>query len=125
MKRLILMCGLLASGFSFGADWVLFATNGKETKDYTEHFYDKSSIKKSNNNTVQLWVRAYEVENKFRADMSSVIYCTDRNLETKEVFYYSDNKFLNNIKYSNKVDTPPPDSVGDVLIRQICNKKAP
>ena len=48
MKRLILICGLLASSFSFGADWV-FVT---ETSDADEDYYVDKSYYKYNSKTV-------------------------------------------------------------------------
>ena len=125
MKKLIFIFGFFVSTLSYSADWVLFSTSGKNKENYTEHFYDESSVNENKNKVVSLWVRAYEVENKFRAEMNTVINCVDKSTQIKEVFYYSDNKFINNIRFSDKVEIPPPDSVGDSLIKEICKKQAP
>lgn len=121
MKKTLFIAGLLSSSFSYGADWFLFSTSGKNTKEYTEHYYDKSSLKKTSKGVFSLWQRAYEVENKFRADMRIVVNCENRTTELKEVFYYHDNIFLNNKKYTDNVSTPPPDTIGYGIITILCN----
>lgn len=54
MKKLILICGLLVSSFSFGADWV-YATSSN-----TESFWIDKGFYKYNtkNNTVDVWSKA-------------------------------------------------------------------
>ena len=50
MKKLILICGLLASGFSFGADW------GKIGESVgLSYYYDTSSVKKISNYKFEFW----------------------------------------------------------------------
>ena len=60
MKRLILICGLLASSFSFGADWV-FVT---ETSDADEDYYVDKSYYKYNSKTgvSEVWYKQSRFE---------------------------------------------------------------
>jgi hypothetical protein len=123
MKKLILICGLLASGLSFGADWV-FATSSKDGSsyyiDYDYYKYDKVL------NTSDIW---YKVE-----EISGGKSYTERKALTKYNCKYKEYKDLSiatylpsgstkdtySSNYYSEYRTVFPDTVGEDLYNVAC-----
>lgn len=124
MKRLILICGLLASSFSFGADWVFVTSSQNNSKyyiDYDYYKYDKTL------NTSELWYKVedvgvskpyterkvltkYNCKDKESKDLSIVTYFPTGNVkDTYSSNYYSEYK------------TIFPDTVGEDLYNVACS----
>jgi hypothetical protein len=124
MKKLILICGLLTSSFSFGADWRLIATASDDTRTYIDADTFKYQV---NDNSVSIWVKKdnfrTQLSNGFTVEvkhfdkyfcgsskvstMSSVAYDTKGNvLETSNI-----NEGLHNIV---------PESTGESVYNYVC-----
>ncbi|WP_180128959.1 MULTISPECIES: hypothetical protein [unclassified Acinetobacter] len=122
MKKLILICGLLASSFSFGADWVTIDdSHDGETQ------FDVSSIKKLPNNLRLVWHRGVtrsDDEKITYITLRSEINCTMETLQNNDIYIDVNNaRILQNRIDNPKPFSPPPDSGGQKLIHAVC--KAP
>lgn len=125
MKKLILICGLLASGFSFGADWVYVVESSDADTDY---YIDKSYYKYDSKTGVsEVWSKV----NKFRdlneytdSKTLSAYDCINKRGKTLAQVSYTYEG------YSNQTITKPtpysvifPDTVGEDLWVAACKTK--
>lgn len=122
MKKLILICGLLTSGFSFGADWVAI------DKSYgSESQLDISSIKKLPNNKRLIWHRSITKPEEAKyvyLTLRSEIDCLRETLQNEELFIDIDDEKISQTRVENpKPFSPPPGSSGQKIIHAAC--KAP
>lgn len=123
MKKLILICGLLASGFSFGADWV-YVTNSKDGSryyvDYDYYKYDKTL------NTSELWYKAEEVSNgnPYTERKALTKYnCKHKEYKDLSIATYFPSGSIKNTYSSNyysEYRTIFPDTVGEDLYSVAC-----
>lgn len=122
MKKLILICGLLISSFSFGADWVVVdRMQGHETQ------IDVSSIKKLPNNKRLIWQRGFTRtgdEDYVYITLRAEIDCTAETLQNNESYIDVNNRRILQSRFENpKPFSPPPESGGQKIIYAAC--KAP
>lgn len=122
MKKLILIYGLIASSFCFGADWVtVYELNGSETQ------IDTSSIKKLPNNNRLVWSRGViktEDEKTIYTTLRSEIDCNRETLQNTDLFVDINDDRISQSRIENpKPFSPPPGSGGQKVIHTVC--KAP
>ena len=125
MKKIILICGLLASSFSFGADWV-FVT---ETSDADEDYYVDKSYYKYNSKTgvSEVWYKQSRFEGlqEYIASKTLKAYdCIGKRERTLAQVTYTYNG------YSNQTITSPtpysvvcPETIGESLWEAACKTK--
>lgn len=89
MKKLILICGLLVSGFSFGADWRYVSEGGGLTFYIDKSFY-KYDIP---NKTIDVWTKTVKKKLFDEGHYTSSKALTRYSCTSKE------SKFLANIEY--------------------------
>ncbi len=115
MKRLILMCGLLASGFSFGADWVLIG----ETNSNIKHYYDVDSVKPLGKHQFEFWEKHVEKnENKV---MRAKVDCVNDSYTVMDYYKYRGDNVVDSITNQEYKIIPPPDTAGYITIERVCN----
>lgn len=127
MKRLILICGLLASGFSFGADWV-YVTSGANSENF---WIDKSFYKYDvKNSTVDVWVRStkaklYDEGSYVTSKTLDRISCGAKKSKTLAFIKY--NESGETIKSNSKPDSEFslifPDTIGESIWEASCKTK--
>ena len=119
MKKIILICGLLTSSFSFGADWVVLdRSHGQESQ------IDMSSIKKLPSDKRLVWYRsitkaeeAKYVYLTFRAEID----CTRETLQNNDLVIHINDKHISQTTVENpKPFSPPPESSGQKIIQTTC-----
>ena len=125
MKKIILICGLLASSFSFGADWFYVVESSDADTDY---YIDKSYYKYDSKTGVsEVWSKV----NKFRdlneytdSKTLSAYDCINKRGKTLAQVSYTYEG------YSNQTITKPtpysvifPDTVGEDLWVAACKTK--
>ena len=129
MKRLILICGLLASGFSFGADWVLVA---QSADNESSHYIDKSYYKYDGiNMTSQIWVQTknYKTPDSMERYVSSkglTLYdCVGKRYKNLASISYSSNGFIlsNFNKPEKDFSIVFPDTIGESYWNAACKNK--
>lgn len=126
MKRLILMCGLLASGFSFGADWVFVAEN--QDGD-TDHYIDSSYYNYSAKTGVsRVWykVNKFNGLDEYTHTKSLVAYdCINKKERfLAQAIYSQDGQSLQNVdKPESSFRVIYPDTTGESLWMAACKTK--
>lgn len=129
MKRLILICGLLASSFSFGADWVLVTqSEDNESSYYIDKSYYKYDFKNKNS---QIWVQTkkYKGTSSMEQYVSSkglTLYdCKDKRYKNlASLGYGSDGSVLNSFNQPAKeFSVVFPDTVGESYWEAACKTK--
>lgn len=129
MEKLILICGVLASSFSFGADWVLVAQSDDSESN---HYIDKSYYKyDSKNMTSQIWVQTekYKTHNSMEKYISSkglTLYdCAGKRYKNlASISYRSDGFVLNTFNQPAKdFSVIFPDTVGESYWNAACKTK--
>ncbi len=125
MKKLILICGLLASSFSFSADWVFVTETSNADEDY---YIDKSHYKYNGKTGVsEVWYKQNKFEGLQEYVASKTLKAFDcigkRERALAQVTYTYNG-------YSNKTITNPtpysvvfPDTVGESLWEAACKTK--
>ncbi|OFD28395.1 hypothetical protein A1D07_06425, partial [Acinetobacter baumannii] len=124
MKRIVLVCGLLASGFAYSADWV-YVTKSKDGEkyyvDYDYYKYDKKSnnselwykvegINNGNSYTERKVLTKYSCKSKLYKDLSIATYFPSGMVKDT----YSSN-------YYSEFRTVFPDTVGEELYKVACD----
>lgn len=131
MKRLILMCGLLASGFSFGADWKYAAMGAMDDRaiyvDSSQYTYDKKS------NSIKAWYKTVsyrEKEGKETYTKSKDLYqfsCIDNRIKLLAYVNYNKNgDVVSSAQYDSKdvkYKIIIPDTIGEDLWEVACISK--
>lgn len=131
MKKLILICGLLVSSFSFGADWK-YATMGTSNDraiyvDSSQYNYDGKS------NSIKVWFKTdsyVDDDSKDTYTRSKNLFqfsCIDNKLKLLAYVNYdqkgnvvsSDQLESNEVKYSTVI----PDTIGESLWKVSCISK--
>ena len=126
MKKLILICGLLVSGFSFGADWVYAASSNSESFWVDRGFY-KYNIK---NNTVDVWNKTIKKKSNsddyYTSSKSLDRYsCLDKS--TKNLAYVEYEEW-GTVSKSNSTPSKAfsiifPDSIAEGIWKVACESK--
>lgn len=131
MKKLILMCSLLASSFTFGADWKYAAMGAQDDRaiyvDSSQYNYDMK------NNSIKVWFKtdSYEDTNSKKTYTRSKnlfqFSCNDQKLKLLAYVNY-DNK--GNVVSSSQLDSKDikyrmviPDTIGESLWNVACISK--
>ncbi|MCM1964198.1 hypothetical protein NCY62_13735 [Acinetobacter pittii] len=124
MRRIVLVCGLLASGFAYSADWV-YVTKSKDGEkyyvDYDYYKYDKKSnnselwykvegINNGNSYTERKVLTKYSCNSKLYKDLSIATYFPSGMVKDT----YSSN-------YYSEYRTVFPDTVGEELYKVACD----
>jgi hypothetical protein len=129
MKKLILITGLLASSFSFGADWVL-VTQSDDSE--SNHYIDKSYYKyDSKNMTSQIWVqtenyKTHDSMEKYVSSKGLTLYdCAGKRYKNLASISYSPNGLvLNSFNHPAKdFSIIFPDTVGESYWEAACKNK--
>ncbi|QNW99056.1 hypothetical protein IC797_05535 [Acinetobacter seifertii] len=129
MKRIVLVCGLLASGFTYSAEWVLVAQSEDNESSY---YVDKSYYKYDNKNkNSQIWVltKNYKSTNSMEQYVSSkglTLYdCKDKRYKNlASLAYRSDGSVLNSFNQPAKeFSVIFPDTVGEKYWEVACKSK--
>ncbi|WP_335955265.1 surface-adhesin E family protein [Acinetobacter guillouiae] len=126
MKIWVLICGLLASSLSFGADWVYVNSSNSESFWVDKGFY-KYNVK---NNTVDVWNKAIKKKSN-----SNDFYTSSKSLERYSCMDKS-SKNLAYVEYkesgevSKSYSTPSksfsvifPDSIAEGIWEVACSSK--
>lgn len=124
MKKLILVCGLLTSGFSFGADWIFIGSSKGGDKfyiDYDYYNYDKKS------NVVKLWYKVEEKHNGVYYTEEKTLaeyYCggNGRSKVLSAVYYHPNGEVKNTFEsnYYTESTVVFPDTTGEFLHKVAC-----
>lgn len=123
MKKIILICGLLVSSYSFSANWVYVSSSKTQDKfyiDYSFYKYDK------NNNTVDLWFKVEEINKGiYYTEQKTLVkhYCgSNRTKELSSVYYYPSGGIKNTFEsnYNTQSSIVFPDTPGEKLINVAC-----
>lgn len=129
MKKLIFISGLLVSGFSSGADWVL-VTQSDDLE--SSHYIDKSYYKyDSKNMTSQIWVQTqdykkYNSMEKYVSSKGLTLYdCASKRYKNlASISYRSDGFVLNTFNQPAKdFSVIFPDTVGESYWNAACKTK--
>ncbi|WP_326519018.1 surface-adhesin E family protein [Acinetobacter sp. CAAS 2-6] len=125
MKKILLICGLLTSGFSFGADWVFITESADADADY---YIDKSHYKyNSKTGEVEVWYKRNQFEglNEYTESKTLNIFdCINKREKTIALVSYT------YTGQSNQIITKPtpysvvfPDTIGEDLWIAACKTK--
>lgn len=128
MKRLISICGILASSFSFGADWFLVAQSNDSN---TNHLIDRNYYKYNpKSGTAEIWqlTRDYKGTSMERYDRSktlSLYDCAGKRFKTLATVKYNQEGYV--LESSSQPDKNFsiifPDSVGESYWEAACKNK--
>ena len=126
MKKLILICGLLASGFSFGANWTYVTSSNLESFYIDKDFY-KYDVK---NKTVDVWSKSEKKKiylDEFYTSSKSLSRYSCINKQAKTLAYINYNEEGIAIKSSTKPEGEFslifPDSIGEGMWEVACRSK--
>ena len=119
MTKIILICGLLASSFSSGADWKIYSISLDDTYIST---YDKDSIKQAGVDSYKVWTNTTDQKLKINLIVNNYINCEKETLVQSDIYMYKEEKLLNSVLNQSDIVTPPPNSTGFKLINEICKK---
>ena len=122
MKKIILICGLLASSFSFGADWNIYSVSIDDSYIST---YDKDSIKQVGVDSYKVWTNTTDQKQQVNLVINNYINCKNETVVQSDIYTYKDGKLLNSALNQSDIVVPPPNSTGYQLINKICKNKAP
>ena len=120
MRNIILICGLLASSFSFGADWEIYSIS---TDGGYISTYDKASIKHVGVDSYKVWTNTTDQKQQINLVINNYINCKNETVVQADIYLYKDEKLLNSVLNQSDIITPPPNSVGFQLISKICKNK--
>lgn len=126
MKKLILVCGLLASGFSFGADWGYVVSGNNQ-----DFYIDKSFYKYDpNTKTIDVWSKATKKKNfqdQYYTQSKTLIKysCVDKTSKTLANVEHNENGgVLSQMTKPNNSFSPIfPDSIDESLWHVACDLK--
>ena len=121
MKKIILICGLIASSLSFGADWNIYSVSIDDSYIST---YDKDSIKQVGVDSYKVWTNTTDQKQQINLVINNHINCKKETLVQSDIYIYKDEKLLNSLLNQSDIVTPPPNSTGSELISKICKNKA-
>ncbi|RZG47042.1 surface-adhesin E family protein [Acinetobacter wuhouensis] len=124
MKRLILICGFLASSFSFGADWRMLETSASGTKIYI----DKESFKYTPyDGSVEIWVKGVRSSTEKTIDGSSeykmlnTYFCKTRKMSTAySVYYKADGSVINSGNINSGNAEIIPETISEGIFKHVC-----
>lgn len=122
MKKLILICGLLASGASFGANWNIYAVSSDDNQIST---YDRDSVRKIKPNIYKVWTNTTSKKPPLNTKINNYIDCNDETLILADAYIYQDGALLNSFRNQVEKNSIPPESVAWNLLQIICKTKAP
>ncbi|WP_336952030.1 surface-adhesin E family protein [Acinetobacter sp. AS167] len=123
MKKLILICGFLASSLSYGADWIYVTEGGG-----LSFFIDKSFYKyDSSNKTVDVWTKTTKkkiFDGSYYTSSKTLTKYSCANMESRilaNIEYDTDGSVLSsNTKPSSRFELIFPDSVGETIWVSSC-----
>lgn len=114
MKKIILIYGLLASSFSFGADWGEIGES-----DNKKYYYDIDSVKSTGGYKYEFWQKQVSKANtqlvRVRVD------CIKDNYTILDVYIYQGEKVTDSLVNQEHTLTPPPGTAGYQTIERVCN----
>ncbi|WP_109441885.1 surface-adhesin E family protein [Acinetobacter haemolyticus] len=131
MKKIFLLCGLLTSSISFGADWKYAAIGAQNDRaiyvDSSQYIYDKK------NNTVKAWFKTVsykDLEGSETYTKSKNLYqfsCLDNKIKLLAYVNYSkDGSVISSGSQESKsvkFDFVIPDTIGESMWRVACLTK--
>lgn len=125
MKKLILICGLLTSGFSFGADWVYVGSSKSGDKFYIDFdYYDYNK----RTNTTRLWYKIEENNNGVYYTQDKTFaeyYCggVGRFKVLSALYYYPNGDIRKSFEanYHTQSEVIFPDTTGEFLYKVACD----
>ena len=94
MKKIILICGLLASSFSFGADWNIYSVSIDDSYIST---YDKDSIKQVGVDSYKVWTNTTDQKQQVNLVINNYINCKNETVVQSDIYIYKDGKLLNSL----------------------------
>ncbi len=123
MKKLIAIFGLLASSFSFGADWVYIGSSKAQDKFYVDFdYYNYNKI----SNKVRLWYKVEERHNEgYYTEQKTLAeyYCGDDRSKALSAIYYYPNGGVRKTFESNYLTESTavfPDTSGEDIYKVAC-----
>lgn len=120
MKNIILFCLLIVSGISYGGQWKIYATANEGTIIST---YDKDTLKEIKPKIIKVWTNTTDLDLAENTKTNNYIDCKRETINHADVYVYKDGKLINSATDYKGIMSPPPDSVGWLLIQTVC--KAP
>lgn len=124
MKRLIFVCGVLASGFSFGADWVYITSSKSETFYIDKAFYNYNA----RNKTIDVWSKSvknmgYGNEPYTSSKSLKKYSCSNKSSKyLAYVEYYENGSVLRSISTPNKnFSVIFPDTIEEAIWKAACS----
>lgn len=114
MKKLILIAGLLASSFSFGADWALIGESNN-----IKHYYDIDSVKPLGNHRFEFWEK--HVGKTESRSIRARVDCVNDSYTIIDAYKYRGEEVVESITSQEYKLIPPPDSAGYRTIERVCN----
>lgn len=123
MKKFIVICGLLASNFSFGADWAYIGTGGG-----ADFYIDKSSYNYNKpDKTIDVWVKTQRkrlFSEEYYTPSKSLTKYSCKTRESKllaDVEYNIDGTVLrSNTKPSGQFEIIFPDTIAESILVASC-----
>lgn len=114
MRRLILITGLLASSFSFGASWEVM---GKSNN--IKHYYDVDSVKPLEKHQFEFWEKHVgKTENR---TIRAKVDCVNDTYTVIDTYKYHGDEMVESITGKEYKLVPPPDTVAYLTIERVCN----
>lgn len=123
MKKIILICGMLISTLSFGADWVYVGSSKVGDKFYID--FDYYNYDKINNKT-RLWYKVEEKRNgEYYTEQKTLAeyYCGRGQSKVLSAVYYHPNGEVRKNFESNYLSQPMvvvPDTTGEQIYSVAC-----
>ncbi|GEM_PF-2783150 len=114
MKKLILICGLLTSSFSFGADWGLIGESNN-----IKHYYDVDSVKPLGKHRFEFWEK--HIDKTETQVIRASVDCVNDSYTMIDVYKYRGDKVVDSVTNQEYKITPPPDTAGYLTIERVCN----
>lgn len=123
MKKIILIYGLIASSFCFGADWRMLTMSSDGTRIYI----DKESFNYTPyDRSVKIWVKGIYASKK-NADGSSeykmlnTYFCNSRKMSTAySIYYNSDGGVVSSSNINTGIEVIVPDSISESILKHVC-----
>lgn len=124
MKIWVLICGMLASALSFGADWRMLTTSSSGTKIYI----DKESFKyRPYDGSVVIWVKGVYPSGKKTVDGSSeykmlnTYFCKSRKMSTaNSIFYNSNGGVVSSSNMGTGNEEIVPETISETVFKHVC-----
>lgn len=114
MKKLLLICGLFTSGFSFGADWGEIGETSKLT-----YYYDVDSVKKIKDYQFEFWQKQVS-KNEYKL-IRTQVDCIADTYTIVDIHAYKGESVDYSLTNQNLNLTPPPETIGFYTIERVCN----